>query len=768
MEKENILLGDCLEKLKEIPDNSVDSIITDPPYGLWKEPNPVDVMKSWIEKDYHEIKWKWFMWKEWDAFVPQPIIWKECLRVLKPWWYLLAFAWTRTQDWMAMSLRFAWFEIRDIVDWVYWCLDTDTEILTKDGWKHYNKITWNNPVFCYNVDRDIFEYHLPTNYFLYENKHTAYRIQSDNTDQIISKNHRVAVEQDGRIIFKYAETLKQQENIPFLENMSEMWKTIWNTYKRTSYKEQILLWLCMKSYIREKQMKEEGYKLFVWEEMWSMLKAIYNKEEQTLKILLTEMQLNSEMKGFSEALSQVKELMDGTIQAIIQSKDVMTELQVLEELRNSYKEEMKICKSDDKICKMSDWVYWDGEKGLICDGTQIKSCDGDMKTIDKNWVCSSYKSQCRGQQNWEPNVIQDELRTQELWELKRYKTTLATITEIEYNWYVWCVEVPTWCFVARRNWKIFITWNSWFPKSLNIWKKVDQIQGNEREEYEYEHPQRQNRSYQPNWNPFNFDKEKVKEKQFKTKGTSKWEWWWTALKPAIEPITMARKPLEKWLNVAENCLKWGTGGINIEESRVGTEVMQTGGGQGASSMQKKSLTEGIRPYLDGLPYLKKTNRIIENKTGRFPANLIHDNSEEVRECFPSARSAGKYEQNNNRGNNIFGSRTKNVSQYNLYNDSGNASRFFKSIIYQAKASKSERNKGMPEWQTNGHCTVKPVALMEYLINMVSREWQVILDPFAGSGTTWVAAKKLKRKFIWIEKNEEYFEILKARIKAVKI
>jgi len=85
-----------------------------------------------------------------------------------------------------------------------------------------------------------------------------------------------------------------------------------------------------------------------------MLKSVYDKEEQTLKVLLEQMQLNSEMKGISEALAQVKELMDRTIQTIIQSKDVMTELQVLEELRNSYEEEMKVCKSNDKICKMSD------------------------------------------------------------------------------------------------------------------------------------------------------------------------------------------------------------------------------------------------------------------------------------------------------------------------------------------------------------------------------------------------------------------------------
>lgn len=108
----------CLETMKRMPDNSVDAIVTDPPYGLSDAPDPYEVMKSWIDRGYHEVSGKGFMAKEWDAFVPQPVIWKECLRILKPGGYLLAFASTRTQDWMTMALRFAGF---DITTSVYWC-----------------------------------------------------------------------------------------------------------------------------------------------------------------------------------------------------------------------------------------------------------------------------------------------------------------------------------------------------------------------------------------------------------------------------------------------------------------------------------------------------------------------------------------------------------------------------------------------------------------------------------------------------------------------
>ena len=141
---------------------------------------------------------------------------------------------------------------------------------------------------------------------------------------------------------------------------------------------------------------------------------------------------------------------------------------------------------------------------------------------------------------------------------------------------------------------------------------------------------------------------------------------------------MARKPLAE-KTVAENCLKWGTGGINIDESRVGTERTITRGRSSGGT------------YDIGLnkPEFTQTN------TGRFPANLLHDNREEVRECFPETKSR-KSKTTNNRyisgndntkktgdGKLMYGK----ISPENTHNDSGNASRFFKSIIYQAKASK---------------------------------------------------------------------------------
>jgi len=279
-----------------------------------------------------------------------------------------------------------------------------------------------------------------------------------------------------------------------------------------------------------------------------------------------------------------------------------------------------------------------------------------------------------------------------------------------------------------------IAWvyGSGFPKSHNIGKAVDKLLGNERETVGKDRSGSERNCMAGDFTGGEYDL---------TKGTSEWEGWGTALKPALEPITVARKPLSE-KTVAENVLKWGTGGINIDGSRVGSETITTQGGD-------KFKGKGI---------YGKYNTFQETEhQGRFPANFIHDGSEEVVGLFPETTQAGSAVRNNKR--NPYGNeRTWSVSETPAqqtagYTDSGSAARFF----YCAKASKSERG------ESNNHPTVKPVKLMQYLVNLVSTEGATILDPFCGSGTTGVACRNTNRNFIGIEKDENYFEIAKNRI-----
>jgi site-specific DNA-methyltransferase (adenine-specific) len=335
-----------------------------------------------------------------------------------------------------------------------------------------------------------------------------------------------------------------------------------------------------------------------------------------------------------------------------------------------------------------------------------------------------------------------------------------------------------------------IAWvyGSGFPKSLNIGKAVDKLQGNEREVVGKRNLN-QGISVRT---PTTFNDDAWEGNEEITKGTSEWEGWGTALKPALEPITVARKPLSE-KTVAENVLKWGTGGINIDGSRVGTEDSLAGGSGRVGGFAGKTGGGELSDY-----------RVEGNTQGRFPANFCHDGSDEVVELFPNTKStasAGHFR----KGNVVGDGRTSVAAgqfgdgawiEGSKHNDSGSAARFF----YCAKASKSERNRGCEgleevvsgtktnertfsddfrefgdgvssghknlQPQKNNHPTVKPIALMEYLVRLVSKEDATVLDPFAGSGSTLIACKKLGRKYIGIEREEEYVKIAEARLNSI--
>ena len=114
-----VLHGDCLEVLRTMPDNSVDAVVTDPPYGLSREPDIEEVLRHWLAGDDYNHRGGGFMGKTWDSFVPGPAVWREVCRVVKPGGHILCFAGTRTVDLMGISLRLGGFEIRDCLQWLY-------------------------------------------------------------------------------------------------------------------------------------------------------------------------------------------------------------------------------------------------------------------------------------------------------------------------------------------------------------------------------------------------------------------------------------------------------------------------------------------------------------------------------------------------------------------------------------------------------------------------------------------------------------------------
>ena len=273
-----------------------------------------------------------------------------------------------------------------------------------------------------------------------------------------------------------------------------------------------------------------------------------------------------------------------------------------------------------------------------------------------------------------------------------------------------------------------------------------------------------------------------------TENAKKWEGWGTALKPAMELWTLCRKPLAE-KTVAENALKWGVGGINIDGCRVGTEEDMT-------KRYKSSFQEGNSQFVSQTATKRGERMEIKAPAsaslGRFPANLIHDGSDEVVEGFPNSKSTGG--QSYSKTSDIYGEYSNDRTVKGCgFGDNGSASRFF----YCAKSSRSERNKGLEgfedvkqpkiyaddKWSKenmgntpavkrepvkNNHPTVKPVSLMRYLCKLITPKGGVILDPYMGSGTTGIGAKLEGFDFIGIEREEDYLEIAQARIDAWKV
>jgi len=253
-----------------------------------------------------------------------------------------------------------------------------------------------------------------------------------------------------------------------------------------------------------------------------------------------------------------------------------------------------------------------------------------------------------------------------------------------------------------------------------------------------------------------------------------WQGWGTALKPAFEPVIVARKPIEG--TVANNVLKWGTGGLNIDGSRIGTETIST------HNAPKGSFAGGEQDRGSDTSSYKQ-------HTGRWPANIILD-------PYPAElldEQSGTSKPTKEKTGRVGG-------QQGLYenghspdyegtwpgDNGGGASRFF----YVAKASKRDRNEGLDDLEEqrhsdreladgvggdnprnrtnqakqNFHPTVKPTSLMEYLIKLVTPPNGTVLDPFTGSGSTGKAAILQGFNFIGIEMTEEYLPIIEGRLK----
>lgn len=761
-----IMVGDSLERLRELPDNSVDAIVTDPPYGLGKEPKIADVLHAWLADQQYHAKGGGFMGNAWDAYVPGPAIWRECLRVLKPGGHLVSFFGTRTYDVGVMAVRIAGFEIRDQLGWVYACLSDDTEILVDGEWCHYSKATAGRLALCYDLGSDSLKWQAIEHLHVHPVSGQCYRIHSDSTDQIVTGGHRCIVERDGARSFAFARDLarERQTNVPILEGMRDVRERFPLPDKGAGIAESSL-WATVQATIQagDHANGPAGYDQdFVCSLRGGEMEAERVAAQGQDADVFQPMQRKTSGGGAGQAQPQGASGVVGGERGGNPGEDEWAWESRVARRCDACAIEGPI--SGPALREVSARVQAHGEAGRVHRGTPSRGGAGAGQVADELGSRAPYEPQDARQLDRESRAVCEQLGPHEISCARNTRTTLARVEPCDYTGPVWCVTVPTGAFVARRNGKVFVTGNSGFPKSLDVSKAIDKTAGAEREVVGTKHA---GIGTGKTFGMLQSEGDNANAKKViditapATPEAKQWDGWGTALTPSYEPIVLARKPISE-RTVAANVLKWGTGAINVDGTR--TPAPEAPDVAHVSSGAKS----GWIGALNGRVVRESESRTTSaTSVGRWPKNLLIDDSDEVAEMFPMTNPSNGAPRNNRSCKSISKGADKAHVAHGIADSGGSATRMFPKfprLKYCPKAAGNDRNDGLDSRST--HPTVKPTELMRWLCRLVTPPGGTVLDPFMGSGSTGRGAVLEGFSFVGCELDPNYAATAEARIREV--
>jgi len=558
-ELNTVICDDCIEAMKKIPDNSIDSCVTDPPYGLSQEPNIRDVLTNWLSGEKYEHGSAGFMGRSWDSFVPGPKYWEELFRILKPGAHILVFSGTRTYDLSVIALRLAGFEIRDQLQWIYGCLSEDTEILTVNGWRNHKNIKKNDIVFSMNLDKNKLGTSGVNHVYKYRHDGKMISIKNHNTDQLLTLNHKVICKQGKR----HQRNKKREWYTDARYNYRDasMIDSTWYTFPVASCYDgdysigcdfaEVIGWVLSEGNYQKDCNAVNIYQSSVNAKNVSRIKYVLGRSG----IGYNEYKRNRTYKGrkYVEHQFYISGEDANKIKKIIPNKKPT---RMLWHLRLKEKDRLitGLCRGDGSSNDKGRFIafYQNNMKFLEWFQVLIHLSGKQGWINDEKWSCSIHYN--------DSTQIQG----------KHHKDRI-----VDYSGIVWCINTDSGNFIARRNGKIFITGNSGFPKSMNISKAIDKKFGKEREVISETvtksggmanvNKVNKEQGFRPN--NYNEHGNIFQETAPASEEAKIWDGWGTQLKPAHEPICLARKPLEG-KNIVENILALGTGGINIDECRI--------------------------------------------------------------------------------------------------------------------------------------------------------------------------------------------------------
>lgn len=797
--------GDCIEVLRGLPDESVDSVVTDPPYGLADEKYVIDAMLRWMAGDREHVPdGRGFMGKNWDRFVPPPAVWDECLRVLKPGGHLLAFAGSRTADLMGLSIRLAGFEIRDSIAWMYACHDDRTEALTARGWVSGRDLRDDDRIASWSPDGTI-ELVKPTAIQRYPFSGRMVRFRNADVDQLVTPNHRV-----------YRQTSDRMQ-------VAGVRRASWSEWR-----------------------VDEAAKINRWQRMRLPAAGRHDGPglgsvdyAALLGWVFAEGGVDATGNGVRVYQSSVNPDRVAEIDALLERLGGAKHYVYGREYRNRPYDAHTWYVSGDLAARVRAdlpepkspswallWAMTEAEKRAFWDAAMKGDGSRDQRAFwQKNraaleWcqallACIESRGKIgddeRGVLHWQPSAT-----------VELQRRHLADSGE-DYAGEVWCVTVPSGAFVVRRNGRVSVSGNSGFPKSLDVSKAIDKAggvsprdsarvlstarvrAGMTREEVaaaigctpasvrdweegrarvrgaavEYVTPSPDYRDALADLLGYTADERAVvgaaedrrgdgtviglghsgvQYGSASTDAARAWDGWGTALKPAFEPVVVARKPLRG--TVAANVLAFGTGALNIDGTRV-----HTAGSEG-KAYKVKRLKPGATLAREGGNWRPEDDdaEVYEGTTkdGRWPSNVVLDEvAASALDTQSGTTRSGKLEAHHARAPKeagILGAYGSAEGERG-YGDEGGISRMFPVFRYEPKAPTVER----PKAGEVAHPTVKPIALMEWLVRLVTPPGGTVLEPFAGSGTTAEACIREGFQCIAIEREADYLPLILQRL-----
>lgn len=657
-----------------------------------------------------------FMGAAWDHGVPAAATWAALARHLLPGAHLLAFGGTRTFHRLVCSIEDAGFEVRDTLVWAYGCLSDDTEILTDKGWRKYGTDLLGSMVACCNVGTGLLEWGTVEQTFDYAYRDTAYRLRGDRSDQLVSRNHRCLVERGGRTVFVRAEALEGQETVPVLESLPSLRGAVRLRDKGARRQGQgVQSRVCSGDDPTAPPLDPQDH--VRTQGTGHSLRGLRQRGVATQCVaqgcssagVLQAVQRPAQRSRMGQARAQGKSRLDGPVLCQLPREDVRTEQPRVEGRRDVQTDPRK--PQGSALCPLPGRVPADGPQARVCHGASAGGGPGSRPLSGAVGVRPPLQPRPLRQPTGELGAVPDQPSTQVLRGAWRAATDLVRVEPVFYAGRVWCVKVPTGAFVARRNGKVFVTGNSGFPKSRDIGKAIDAEAGAEREVVGKHHGSDSIYNGPPDSSGSHIWTGKLTSSVAATPEVAAWEGYGSALKPAVEPICLARLPLDGTL--AQNALRHGTGALNIDGGRVGTD----GGGTHCTNRNEHGCCLGHNNA--GRSTSGETFHGPETSGGRWPANLLHDGSPEVVARFPETGPGNGAERRNSAINSQAAKGAETAHSTWEHEDSaGSAARFFACcgpdapddparLVYVPKAGRRERDAGL-----EGLDSSKPVCYNE--------------------------------------------------------